>query len=96
MQRKTLGDIVVGEHPTQHYKTVFSQKTGFFVRLEEDGYEEPFWAEDGQPVRPTDPWGSDRFSRAGLCAFCGVQRRGRVHLYRRSADRGSALPGSAA
>lgn len=47
MQRKTLGDIVVGEHPTQHYKTVFSQKTGFFVRLEEDGYEEPFWAEDG-------------------------------------------------
>ena len=47
MQRKTLGDLVVGEHPTQHYKTVFSQKTGFFVRLEEDGYEEPFWAEDG-------------------------------------------------
>ncbi|MBO7617849.1 MAG: radical SAM protein [Bacteroidales bacterium] len=47
MQRKTLGDIVVGTHPSQHYKTVFSQKTGFFVRLEEDGQEEPFWSEDG-------------------------------------------------
>jgi len=47
MQQKTLGDIVVGEHPAQHYKTVFSKKTGFFVRLEEDGYEEPSWAEDG-------------------------------------------------
>lgn len=47
MQQKTLGDVVVGVHPTQHYKTVFSRKTGFFVRLEEDGYGEPFWSEDG-------------------------------------------------
>lgn len=47
MQQKTLGDIVVGIHPSQHYKTVFSQKTGFFVRLEDDGQEEPFWSEDG-------------------------------------------------
>ena len=47
MQQRTRGDIVVGEHPEQHYKTVFSQRTGFFVRLEEDGHEEPFWAEDG-------------------------------------------------
>ena len=47
MQQKTLGDIVVGEHPSQHYKTLFSQKTGFFVRLEGDGYDEPFWSEDG-------------------------------------------------
>ena len=47
MQQKTLGDIVVGEHPSQHYKTIFSQKTGFFVRQEEEGREEPFWSEDG-------------------------------------------------
>lgn len=47
MLRKTAGDIVVEEHSSQHYKTVFSQKTGFFVRLEEDGYDEPFWSEDG-------------------------------------------------
>lgn len=42
-----LGDMVVCEHANQHYKTVFSRKTGFFVRLEEDGYDEPFWSEDG-------------------------------------------------
>lgn len=47
MQQKTLGDNVIGTHPSQHYKTVFNQKTGFFVRLEEDGQEEPFWSEDG-------------------------------------------------
>ena len=47
MLRKTLGDIVVGEHPSQHYKTVFSRRTGFFIRFEEDGYEDPFWSEDG-------------------------------------------------
>lgn len=47
MQQKTLGDIVVRMHPSQHYKTVFSQRTGFFVRLEDDGYEEPFWSKDG-------------------------------------------------
>lgn len=47
MRQKTLGNIVVREHPTQHYKTIFNKKTGFFVRLEEDGQEEPFWSEDG-------------------------------------------------
>lgn len=47
MLQKTLGDVVVGEHPAQHYKTVFSRKTGFFVRMEEYGYDEPFWSEDG-------------------------------------------------
>ncbi len=47
MQQKTHGDVLVCEHPLQHYKTVFSQRTGFFVRLEEDGYDEPFWSEDG-------------------------------------------------
>ena len=47
MQQKMLGDIVIGEHPSQHYKTLFSQKTGFFVRMEGDGHDEPFWSEDG-------------------------------------------------
>lgn len=47
MQQRTHGDVLVSEHPAQHYKTVFSRRTGFFVRLEEDGYEEPFWSEDG-------------------------------------------------
>lgn len=47
MQQQILGDNVVRAHPSQHYKTLFNQRTGFFVRLEEDGYEEPLWAEDG-------------------------------------------------
>lgn len=41
------GDVVVGMHPSQHYKTIFSRETGFFARLEDDGHEEPFWSEDG-------------------------------------------------
>lgn len=40
-------DIVVREYPQQHYKTIFNQKTGFFVRMEDRGYEEPFWCETG-------------------------------------------------
>ncbi len=41
------GDIIIREHPQAHYKTLFSRKTGFFARIEEDGYPEPFWSEDG-------------------------------------------------
>lgn len=47
MQQQILGDFVVRDHPSQHYKTLFNPKTGFLVRLEEDGYEEPFWSEEG-------------------------------------------------
>lgn len=34
-------------HISQHYRTVFNQKTGFFVRKEDVGYPEPTWASDG-------------------------------------------------
>lgn len=34
-------------HPEQHYRTVFNQQTGFFVRKEDVGYPEPSWAADG-------------------------------------------------
>lgn len=47
MQQKIHGDIIVSKHLSQHYKTIFSQETGFFVRVEDDGYEEPFWSGDG-------------------------------------------------
>ena len=42
-----LGEVVIRNHPSQHYKTIFSQKTGFFVRVEDDEYKEPFWSNDG-------------------------------------------------
>ena len=41
------GDLIIREYPEQHYKTLFNQRTGFFMRLEDDGYPEPFWAEEG-------------------------------------------------
>lgn len=44
----TLGnDIVVQEHPDQHYRTLFNRRTGFFARKEEAGYPEPDWSADG-------------------------------------------------
>ena len=47
MQQKILGEVVIRNHTSQHYKTIFSQKTGFFVRVEDDEYKEPFWSNDG-------------------------------------------------
>ena len=41
------GDLIVREHPGQHYRTLFNQETGFFVRKEEEGWPEPTWAADG-------------------------------------------------
>lgn len=41
------GDIIISEHPRSHYKTLFSRDTGFFARIEDNGYPEPFWSEDG-------------------------------------------------
>lgn len=41
------GNLVVTEHPRQHYRTVFNRKTGFFARKEDAGWAEPMWAEDG-------------------------------------------------
>lgn len=41
------GKLIVREHPQQHYRTVFNQKTGFFVRKEVSGNPEPTWSADG-------------------------------------------------
>ena len=41
------GDIIINDHPESHYKTLFSRDTGFFARIEDDGYPEPFWSEEG-------------------------------------------------
>ena len=47
MQQKIVGDLIIREYPLQHYKALFNQQTGFFMRVEDDGYPEPFWAEEG-------------------------------------------------
>lgn len=41
------GDIIIRNHSRSHYKTLFSRDTGFFARIEEDGFPEPFWSEEG-------------------------------------------------
>ena len=40
-------NIVIRKYPNQHYTTVFNQENGFFLRLEDQGCDEPFWAESG-------------------------------------------------
>lgn len=40
-------NIVVTIHSSQHYRTIFNQQTGFFVRIEDKGADEPFWSEQG-------------------------------------------------
>lgn len=41
------GNLRINKHFSQHYKTLFNTRTGFFLRVEDEGYPEPFWAEDG-------------------------------------------------
>lgn len=41
------GKLIEWKHPLQHYRTVFNQRTGFFIRKEESGNPEPTWAMDG-------------------------------------------------
>jgi radical SAM protein with 4Fe4S-binding SPASM domain len=39
--------LVIRHHKDQHYSTFFNPNTGFFARVEEPGFEEPFWAFNG-------------------------------------------------
>ena len=47
MQHMMDGKLLEVRHPDQHYRTLFDQRTGFFVRKEEPGWPEPTWAKDG-------------------------------------------------
>jgi len=39
--------LITKYYPKEHYATVFNPNTGFFARIEDAGYEEPFWSEHG-------------------------------------------------
>lgn len=41
------GKLLERDYPEQHYRTLFHQQTGFFVRKEEEGWPEPKWAMKG-------------------------------------------------
>jgi radical SAM protein with 4Fe4S-binding SPASM domain len=42
-----MGQLVRRYYQREHYTTLFSPQTGFFARIEEPGYPEPFWSEHG-------------------------------------------------
>ena len=41
------GKLVIKKYPAEHYSTLFNKKTGLFVRIEDKGFPEPFWAKSG-------------------------------------------------
>ena len=66
MVQPMCGDLIVREHSSQHYRTLFNRRTGFFVRKEEDGYLEPTWAMDGPELIDLS---ITNYCERG-CAFC--------------------------
>lgn len=60
------GKLIISDHPDQHYRTVFNQKTGFFVRKEDKGWPEPLWAMDGPELIDLS---ITNFCRRS-CSFC--------------------------
>lgn len=39
--------LILNRYPQQNYSAFFNQKTGFFLRVEDTGCDEPFWCETG-------------------------------------------------
>ncbi len=61
-----VGKLLERNYPEQHYRTLFHQQTGFFVRKEEDGCPEPKWAMEGPEL--IDLSITNYCERS--CAFC--------------------------
>jgi radical SAM protein with 4Fe4S-binding SPASM domain len=60
------GELLVIEHPDQHYRTLFNQQTGFFVRKEDKDWPEPTWSADGPELIDLS---ITSFCNRG-CSFC--------------------------
>jgi radical SAM protein with 4Fe4S-binding SPASM domain len=70
-------DIIIHTYPDQHYSTLFNKKTGFFVRIEERGFEEPFWASTGPELLDIS---ITNYCERG-CSFCyRHSNTGGVHM----------------
>src|SRR5574341_1239687 len=39
--------IIIKRYKEEHYSTFFNANTGFFARVEDAGFEEPFWSQHG-------------------------------------------------
>lgn len=71
------GDLVVREHPSQHYRTMFDRRTGFFVRKEDAGCPEPTWAADGPELIDLS---ITSYCQRG-CTFCYRQANSNVYTH---------------
>ena len=49
MEQSTIGNRnnIVKYYPNEHYKIMFDQRNGFFARIEDKGFNEPFWSQHG-------------------------------------------------
>lgn len=76
------GKLIERTHSSQHYRTVFDQRTGFFVRKEDIGYPEPTWAIDGPEL--IDLSITNYCERE--CAFCYRETKHKEALFMRLED----------
>jgi radical SAM protein with 4Fe4S-binding SPASM domain len=78
MVKSQASEIVIKRFHEQHYSTIFNQKTGFFARMEEPGYEEPFWS-----------WHGPELLDIAITNWCD---RGCAVCYRNSNQAGKHMP----
>lgn len=78
MQLMMFGDLKIVRHNSQHYRVLFNTKTGTFIRMEDKGFAEPFWCENGPEL--IDLSITNYCTRE--CEFC----------YRQSNHQGKHLP----
>lgn len=45
--RMVKNKLIFKKFPEQHYTVLFNSETGFFLRIEDMGFEPPFWSESG-------------------------------------------------
>lgn len=60
------GKLKVKKYSEQHYSTIFNKETGLFIRAEETGHPEPFWAKSGPELLDIS---ITNFCNKG-CSFC--------------------------
>ncbi len=61
-----MGEIILRNYPFDNYKILFKPKTGLFIRIEDNGFPEPFWAPSGPEL--LDISITNWCSRS--CSFC--------------------------
>lgn len=71
-------NFIAIRHSAQHYSSLFNKKTGFFARIEDKGFDEPFWSESGPELLDIS---ITNYCRKG-CSFC----------YRHSTKKGKHMP----